>query len=145
MVRLFPTRQVILTAEREIALDRIAHDHSAPQVGSMQAGIEWGQKVADAIWEWRRTDGLSTSLPPFLGGSSPGQWRPTPPDNAPGAGVQFATMTTWVMPSHSHFRPDGPPALNSDQYTADFNEVKTKGSATSPRTAEETLGAFFWA
>jgi PAP2 superfamily len=145
MVRLFPTRQVILNAQRQISLDRITHDHSDPQVGSIQAGIEWGQKVADAIWEWRSTDGLSISLPPFLGGSAPGQWRPTPPDSSPGAAVQFATMTPWVIPSPSYFRPDAPPALNSDRYTADFNEVNTKGSATGARTAEQTLSVFFWA
>ena len=35
--------------------------------------------------------------------------------------------------------PSGPPALTSDQYTADYNEVKAFGGATgSARTAEQT-------
>lgn len=42
--------------------------------------------------------------------------------------------------------PGGPPPLTSDEYAADFNEVKTWGSAIgSPRTLDQTLLAIFWA
>ena len=42
--------------------------------------------------------------------------------------------------------PGGPPPLTSDEYAADFNEVKTWGSAIgSPRTPDQTLLAIFWA
>jgi hypothetical protein len=41
--------------------------------------------------------------------------------------------------SPSQFRPSGPTLLTSDQYTADFNEVKELGSSTSAtRTADQT-------
>jgi hypothetical protein len=112
---------------------------------SITKGIAWGQKVADAILAWRSTDGFSSVLPPYLGGLNPGQWRPTPPAFSPGTGQQFATMTPWVIPSPSYFRPDPPPALNSEVYTADFKEVNIVGSLSSTsRTADQTLAAFFW-
>jgi hypothetical protein len=102
--------------------------------------------VADAIWAWRSTDGFSNVQPPFLGGTNPGQWRPTPPAFAPGLAPQMATMTPWAIASPFQFRQPGPPSLTSAQYTADFNEVKSKGSATSStRTAEETFYVQFWA
>ena len=51
------------------------------------------------------------------------------------------------MTSPSQFRnPDGPPALDSAEYTAAFNEVKAIGSATSTtRTADQSNIAHFWA
>src|SRR5205814_8375756 len=105
----------------------------------------WGQHVADQIWAWRSQDGSSDVLAPYLGGTQPGQWRPTPPAMAPGLMPQLAVTTPWVIRSPSQFRPEGAPAMTSDQYTADFNEVKRMGVATnSARTADQTLYANFW-
>jgi hypothetical protein len=54
-------------------------------------------------------------------------------------------MTPWAIGSPSQFRPGSPPSLTDAQYTADFNEVKTMGSASSTsRTADQTLYARFW-
>lgn len=145
LVALFPTQKIILDAKRRVALDDIAGGHAADAGSSIASGIDWGQKVADVILAWRSTDGFTPPPPPFLGGLRPGQWRPTPPDNLPGAGPQFATMTPWAIRTASHFRPAAPPALDSARYTLDFNEVKTMGSFSSTaRTADQTLAAFFW-
>ena len=55
-------------------------------------------------------------------------------------------MNTWAIQSHSQFRPSGPPALDSAQYTADFNEIKVMGSVNSPtRTADQTQFSLLWA
>ena len=54
-------------------------------------------------------------------------------------------MTPFVMPTSDHFRPAGPPALNSPAYASDLKEVKSIGRATgSTRTADQTVIAFFW-
>jgi hypothetical protein len=64
---------------------------------------------------------------------------------APGLVPQLATTTPWVLRSPDQFRPAGPADLMSDQYTADFNEVKSMGGGTnSGRTADQTLFANFW-
>jgi membrane-associated phospholipid phosphatase len=145
LIRLFPTEQIILDAKRQVSLDALAGDQADSHGGSITAGIAWGQKVAEAMWEWRSTDGFTAPAPPYLGGLNVGQWRPTPPESLPGVGVQFATMTTWVIPTPAYFRPTDPPALNSDQYAADFNEVKIMGSLSSTaRSADQTLAAFYW-
>src|SRR5439155_930253 len=74
-----------------------------------------------------------------------GEWRPTPPTFASGAGPQFAYMTPWVIPSRDPFRPVGPPALTSAQYAADVNECQLMGRTNSgARTADQTLFSIFW-
>jgi hypothetical protein len=84
---------------------------------------------------------------PYTPGTGIGEWRPTPPANAPAAAPQWAGVTPWAMTSPSQFRdPNGPPDLNSAEYTAAFNQVKELGSATSTtRTADQSNIAQFWA
>jgi hypothetical protein len=145
LVKLFPSQKATLDAQREASLASIASGKAAKNSRSIARGIEWGQLVADDILLWRSTDGFAPPPPPFLGGMGAGQWRPTPPGFLPGAGPQFAYMTPWALNSPSQFRPSGPPALTSDQYTADFNEVKIIGEKnSSTRSAEQTEIAVFW-
>jgi len=146
LVSLYPSQKSALDAELSISLsgitgdDRNGEEHS----NSIARGIEWGQKVADAILAWRSTDGF-TSPVPFTNGTLPGEWRPTPPGFVPFIGLQFVQMTPWSISSPSQFRPLGPPALTSAQYTRDFNETKTMGSASSvTRTPDQTLFSLFW-
>lgn len=146
LVNLYPTQKSTLDASLSASLAGIASAAAAENSVSIQRGILWGKSVADQILAWRATDGFTAVLPPYTGGTGPGQWRPTPPAFVPGVGVQFATMTPWVITAPSQFLPPGPPALTSPRYTADFNEVKTMGSSTSvTRTFDETLYAQFWA
>jgi hypothetical protein len=107
--------------------------------------VAWGQFVADAILEWRNTDGFTPAPPPYLGSDEPGKWRPTPPARLAGAVPQFATMTPWGILWPHQFRPQGPPALGSDQYLVDYNETRRMGSITSAfRTADQTDACRFW-
>jgi hypothetical protein len=145
LVKLYPSQQADLLQKRESSLASIGSDDSAENSRSIHRGIEWGQTVADAIWAWRSTDGFTASLPPFLGATDPGQWRPTPPALLPGVGVQFSQMTPWVMQSAASFRPVAPTLLSSERYIADFNEVKLMGKSDSiARTADQTLYSTFW-
>ncbi len=140
LVDLYPAQKATFDLQRAISLATITDTQSA-----VQAGLAWGQSVADQIWMWRSQDGFSNTPAPYLGGTAPGQWRPTPPAMAPGLAPQLAQTTPWVLRSPSQFRPAGPPALTSDQYTADYNEVKNMGASTnSGRTADQTLYSNFW-
>jgi hypothetical protein len=52
----------------------------------------------------------------------------------------------FAVSSPSQFRPPGPPALDSQQYAADYEEVKELGAAVgSTRTEDQTEIALFWA
>jgi hypothetical protein len=142
LLALYPAQKSVLDAERAVSLTSIGTRESGAAIAG---GTAWGQSVANAILAWRSADGFTPAPAPFLGGTNPGEWRPTPPAFLPGAAPQFAYMTPWVINSPGQFRPAGPPALMSADYAANFNETKTMGSATSTtRTADQTVYAWFW-
>src|SRR5213594_931697 len=109
------------------------------------AGIVWGEFVANQILAARANDGHDAIVPP-PGGSGPGVWVPTPPAFLPYLLPQWGFVMPFAMSSSSQFRPPGPPSLDSEQYAADYDEVKSLGAAVdSTRTEEQTQIALFWA
>jgi len=150
LMHLYPAQAATFNEARSASLATILKDnggnnHQDKVHESVDAGIAWGQQVADAIWNWRLTDGLTPPPAPYLGDTNTGDWRPTPTAFAPGAVPQFATMTPWIILRPGQFRPAGPPALGSALYAQVFNETKTMGrSVGSPRTADQTLLVQFW-
>jgi PAP2 superfamily protein len=145
LIRLYPAQSDTLDQQRSASLMGISRGWGAERSESIQKGIEWGQTVADAIWAWRSNDGFAQTLPPFTGGTAPGEWRPTPPAFAPGLTPQLGHVTPWVIQSPSQFRPPAPPALDSAEYTADFNEIKVMGrNSSASRSTDETDYALFW-
>src|SRR5215203_845343 len=145
LLHLYPAQEAFLSAERDASLKAIASQDAAENSVSIERGLEWGQAVADEIFLWRSTDGITPAPPPYTGGILAGQWRPTPLGFLNGVGVQFSYMTPWALSPPSQFRAAGPLALTSVQYAADLNEVKDIGSLTSvTRTADQTQIARFW-
>jgi hypothetical protein len=86
LVKIYPAQKTDLDGKLAASLAAIASGDAAENSVSTQRGLEWGQTVADAIWAWRLTDGITPPPPPYVGGYAPGQWRPTPPAFAPGGG-----------------------------------------------------------
>jgi hypothetical protein len=140
LLHVYPAQSASLTAHRNASL--AALNESARAINN---GVDWGQRVADAIWNLRLSDGNAPPPPPFLGANVVGVWRPTPPLNASGAAPQYATMTPWVLTRPSLFRLPAPPALDSAQYQADLNEINTMGILSgSGRSQDQTDLAEFW-
>jgi hypothetical protein len=103
-----------------------------------------GAAFATAMLMARAGDGSTASVP-YVPGTDPGEWRPTPPGNAPAALPHWGGVTPFLLSSGAQFRPGPPPALDSAAYAADYNEVKEVGSATSAtRTLDQTNAALFW-
>jgi len=130
----------------QVALDALFK----PYLDGNDPGLAAGYAAADRmLLEIRPT---TTTIPlPYLGSTAIGQWRPTPPGNLPMSFVYLATTTPFVMTSPSQFRPGPAPALTSDAYAKDYNEVKATGSTLShpamgacPAPAETDM-ARFWA
>ena len=137
---LYPAQAAALDAKLTASLATI------PDGKAEDDGVALGRSVADQILALRQNDGSGVVLPPYLGSTEPGQWRPTPPANLPGLLPGLADVTPFAMTSNDQFRPAAPPALDSAAYTAAFNEVKELGSATSAtRTADQADIARFWA
>lgn len=116
------------------------------------AAVAFGVAVADAALALRANDGSATVVN-YVPGSGPGDWRPTPrvgPNDTeiPGRSAQlpqWGDVRPFLTEDGAQFRPDGPPALTSAEYTAEFNEVKSLGAINSTtRSAYETETAFYW-
>jgi hypothetical protein len=139
LVNLFPARASSFDALHVAILATISN---GPQ---KTAGIVWGEFVASQILAARANDGSNAIVQP-PGGSGPGVWVPTPPGFLPYLLPQWGFVRPFAMSSSSQFRPPGPPALDSQQYAADYEEVKQLGAAVgSTRTADQTEIALFWA
>jgi hypothetical protein len=109
-------------------------------------GVNVGILAAACIIELRQNDGsFPPNQDPFLGGTDPGVWRPTPPAFAPGSYPWLGAVTPFAIESTDFCHPVPPPDLTSGRYTQEYNEVKTLGSVTSTeRTPEQTDMANFW-
>jgi hypothetical protein len=138
-------------------LDQTYHDYLLNnQIPEGDPGVAVGEAAAAGIIAFRANDGsFPPNYPPFLGGTDPGVWRPTPSyiGNPPGPPPPFAPMaapwlglvTPFTLNSPTQFRPGPPPRLTSHRYTKDYKEVKALGSfSDSARTAEQTEIANFW-
>jgi hypothetical protein len=147
LVALIPEQEPLFDAQLAATLAQISDDPSDPG-RSVQRGLAWGRTVATDILTLRAAD-FATPPPPYVVGSAPGDWQPTPPLflGPPAAPLfrPFATMTPFALTSPAQFAPPGPPPLTSARYARDLAEVAAFGSATSTvRTAEQTQTAIFW-
>jgi hypothetical protein len=140
----FPTRASLL---QSLAAQYAASLAAIPDGPFKAQGIAAGKAAAEAMIAARRDDGRF----------GPSQWVPNP---APGHwqpllnadGTLMLDPTPWaggvkpfLLQSSSQFRTDGPQALTSAAYAAEFNEVKALGAVNSTaRSPEQTHIALFW-
>ena len=108
-------------------------------------GVAVGRKAASQILAWRATDGSSAPNPPFTLPTLPGLWQPATPTQV-ALFVNFRDVVPFALITPTQYLPDPPPELTSERYTADWDEVRLLGSATSTaRTAEQTQTAKLFA
>ncbi len=145
---LYPSQAATFDTELSNSIAGLPGSNGKSQ--SIARGLAWGERVANLILALRSTDGFSAVVPGYFGGGAPGVWRSLPTGaNADGtlAAVlpQFRFVVPFTMTSPSQFRPGSPPALTSQQYADDVNEVEAIGRTNSmTRTAEQTQLALLW-
>ena len=134
LLALHPDKKADLDAALAGSLAGIAENEAKSK------GIELGKQAAAGIIALRANDGSNT----------PEDYRP-----ATTAGVYVPTtipiestsskIKPFAMTSASQFRAAPPPALTSETWTRDLNEIREIGSSTSAkRSAEQTTIARFW-
>jgi PAP2 superfamily len=150
LVALFPSQTASLDALLAEDLARLTN----VQPNAKSAGIELGRQAAAAILALRANDGSQHAEPimgaDYVPSTAPGQWRQDPVSLIPLAmGAKWGSVKPFVLQSGQQFRLPPPPALDSAEYTAAFDEVKRLGgdgigTPTVRSEAEKTL-AIFWA
>ena len=134
-------------------LDPIYFAYLADNGLSGDPGLAVGQQAAARILPIRRVN-PDPLPPPFVGSNEIGVWRPTPSflgtppvpaPFSPMAAPWMAKLDPFTLTSPTRFRAEPPPALTSERYTRDFNEVKAFGALVgSARSAEQTDLAYFY-
>ena len=134
LVALYPDQKADLDATLAASLSGIAETEAKSK------GIELGKKAAAGIIALRANDS-SDKTENYRPYTTPGIYVPT---TLPIESTSPA-LTPWVMGTGSQFRPGPPPALSSETWTRDLNEIREIGSRnSSKRTAEQTNIGRFW-
>ena len=108
-------------------------------------GVEFGRSAAATILAVRANDHSAQAQFDYVvpGAGQPGVWIRL--NNAAAQLPGWGSVTTFVLRSASQFRPEPPPALDSEQYAKDYNEIKDIGKASSStRSLEQSQIATFW-
>lgn len=132
--KLMPALQAQIDAAVQAALAPIAESPAKA------AGVAAGEKAAADVLAERLDDGAGTpeAYRPF---TAAGTYVPTVAVAIP----QWSRRKPWHLASAAQFRPAAPPALTSEAWARDYNEVRLLGSRTSTqRTPEQTEAARFW-
>jgi hypothetical protein len=148
LVNIFPAQSA--------SLDTTYRDYlTKKSLGENDPGVTVGQRAAAGILALRANDGRVPNPlpPPFTGNTATGVWRPTtsyqpspPPSGTSMATPWLGAVPCFTLQSGDQFRTKPPPALNSQQYATDYNEVKALGAqSNSTRTPEQTELAYFYA
>lgn len=134
LIAIYPDQKSALDTALRASLSGI------PDTDGKANGIELGNIAASGLIALRRDDG-SDAQEAYRPYTAAGVYVPT----VVPIGTTVAGMSPWVMTSVSQFRPAPPPALDSETWTRDVNEVRGIGARNSPtRTAEQTAIGRFW-
>jgi hypothetical protein len=135
-----------LSPSQDASLDASYADSLAAHgLSTSDPGIEYGRSAAAAILALRANDHSAQAQFNYTapGAGAPGVWVPL--TSAPALLPGWGNVTPFVLRSGSQFRPDAPPALDSEQYAKDYNEIKEIGRLNgSTRTDLQTQIATFW-
>jgi PAP2 superfamily len=132
--RLVPSQQAAIDRTYGMAIAAIADGPAKA------AGIAVGEQAAAAVLTWRADDGAGASER-YRPATTAGAYIVTTVPAVP----QWGQRKPWVLTSPSQFRPGPPPALTSELWARDYNEIKAVGAKNSTtRTPAQTETARFW-
>jgi hypothetical protein len=132
--KLAPSQQAAIDSAYQAALADV------PAGTARDRGIAIGEQAAAAILLIRADDGANAPED-YRPRTTPGTYVPTVLPVVP----QWPQRKPWVMTRADQFRPGPPPALTSEAWARDYDEIKAVGGKNSTRrTAEQTDIARFW-
>ena len=132
--KLMPAQQAGIDADYQALI------RTVPDGRAKTDGIAAGEQAATAVVAACAEDGFNAPNT-YRPHTAPGVYVPTMFPAVP----HWGKRKPWVMTSGDQFRPGPPPALASETWKRDFNEIKAVGGKTSmQRTPEQTAIAQFW-
>lgn len=137
--QLLPEQRAPIAAAYQTALADIAPG------AHKDAGIAVGEQAAAAVLRARADDtgaiAAATAAARYRPHTRAGAYVPTAMPALP----HWPQRKPWLMSSAAQFRAAAPPALESEHWAREYNEVKELGArASARRSAEQTEIARFW-
>jgi membrane-associated phospholipid phosphatase len=149
LVALYPSHAALFAAQLADDLSKVEDPEE-----QKQAGIDLGRRAAESILELRANDGSDHPEPrigiEYIPEDGPLVWRQDPITKHPLAlGARWGEVRPFVMSSADQFRIPPPPAPDSPEYAAAFEELIRLGgdgiATPTERTADQTSAAIYWA
>jgi hypothetical protein len=135
----FPAATATLDAELAESLANIPNGVRKDQA------MRYGLRAADQIIALRTGDGRGAAVTVPVGDAA-GEWRPTPPGFGAMATPWLGGVKPLAVRSLTQFEPGAPPALGTQLYRDELEEVRLLGAIDSAtRTADQTLTAQYFA
>ena len=99
-------------AALEAQLDDISH-------GRRMQGVEVGMQAAQAVLDWRATDGYDSLAPEYVLPELPGLWQPTAPEQT-AAFTNAGEVEPFALVTPTQYLPRRQPELTSAEYAEDL-------------------------
>ena len=106
--------------------------------------IEYGNAVAEAVFNWSETDGYKNANDPYTIPTGPGLWKPTPPAFANPATPYWGNNRPMIKGSTVNTAAEPPIEYSADAGTPFHNMVKELYDASFELTDEQKATATFW-
>jgi hypothetical protein len=134
LVALVPSRSAEIEETWRTAMAAVA------PTPARDAGIHVGERAAALVLQARAVDGAG-AVSSYRPREAPGAWVPAAAPAVP----HWGRRTPWVIGSTAPILPEPPPALDSDAWARDLDEVRTMGARSgAPRSPEQAAAARFW-
>jgi len=129
LVKHYPANKTALEESYAMVMAQI------PAGAAKEAGRQIGQRAAELA---KDAQGIDPTIPqpPYRPRTRPGEWIHT---SIPSLELYWYAFKPWAVPAE-RLMPPPPPALTSERYARDYEEVRRLGGRESKaRTAEQTL------
>jgi hypothetical protein len=132
LVSHYPGQKAALDESYAITLETVA------DAGARESGVAIGKAAAELALKAGGIDPAVKQVP-YLPRAQPGVWVPT---QLPVFDPYFTAFKPWILERADSVRPGPPPALTSEVWARDYDEVKRLGAkASQERTPHQTLMA----
>lgn len=136
MKKIFPDHSQAISELHQRWLGKV------PEGAAKKQGVQLGRASAETIIQKKDGD-RHDSEGKFNPNDEPGSYRITPPFDEP-IGTGWADTEPLAMKSADQFRPGPPPALDSDTYAREFEEVKRLGQKESKHRSDDQTRIGYW-
>jgi hypothetical protein len=105
---------------------------------------DYGDSVADAVFNWSETDGYKHASDPYIPPVGPGLWVPTPPSYAPASTPYWGNNRPLIAGDIDNTQPGAPIAYSEITGSPFYKMVNQLYQQSHHLTPDDSAQALFW-